>query len=109
MAQVIRPAAFVTEEEIEEVLGAPEMPQMPPQADVGMALINGAQAVVGKVQEHQTTIRNIALVVGGAYFLVKGPPLLAQSFAQTMHFLREGWHGRGYEDRWLEEAKNNRD
>jgi hypothetical protein len=92
------------DEPVEEFL-APAEPQAP-APDYGAAMTAGVQRVVGFLYENRTSIRNVALVVGGAYVAVKGPPILAKSFAETAHFLREGWHGRGYEDRWLADVNN---
>jgi hypothetical protein len=120
--KVIRPEAFrdfVNEEELqdlgeeEELLSPPQQQQQQqlapapapaPGPDYGLAIAKGAQAALGFLNEHRTSIRNTVLIVGGAYVAVKGPPILAKSFAETAHFLREGWHGRGYEDRWLAET-----
>jgi hypothetical protein len=74
-------------------------PQMV-NADLLNAIMSGTQYVTGTIYEHRTTIRNIAVIAGGAYLLVKGPPIAAKSLAETMHHLREAWYGRGYENRW---------
>jgi hypothetical protein len=118
--KVIHPEAFrdfVNEEELqdlgeeEELLSPPQQQQQQQQQlvhaqgpDYGLAIAKGVQSVLGFLSEHRTSIRNTVLIVGGAYVAVKGPPILAKSFAETAHFLREGWHGRGYEDRWLAET-----
>lgn len=110
--QVIRPAAFATDEELEQleeigpVYTPEEMAAVQQQArDMMTTAGNSASTAVDFVKRNQTTIKNIAFVVGGTYLLIKGPPILARSFAETMHFLREGWHGRGYSDRWTEDNK----
>jgi hypothetical protein len=68
--------------------------------DLLNGLAGGVQYVTGTLYEHRTTIRNVVFLAGGAFILVKGPPIAAKSLAETMHYLREAWYGRGYEDRW---------
>ena len=104
---MIRPEQFGLDDEI-EVLGLvpPEIVEetsiAPPSgasADPTEALVKGISALFGAVYDNRMIIRNAVLIVGGAYVAVKGPPIVAKSFADTMHYLRDGWHGRGYETR----------
>ena len=62
-------------------------------------LFKFVEGTANLIYNNRTTIRNVAYLVGGTYVLVKGPPIVAKSFADTMHYLREGWHGRGYENK----------
>lgn len=68
--------------------------------DLLNTVISGTQYVSGVVYSHRTTIRNVAFLAGGAFLLIKGPPIAAKSLAETMHYLREAWYGRGYDRRW---------
>jgi hypothetical protein len=69
------------------------------------AAIDGASAVTSFFYDNRLFIRNTIGVIGGVYLLVKGPPIAAKSFAETMHYLREGWQGRGYENRYSNSNK----
>ena len=97
---VIYPDEFADDPDI-QVLG--RVPAPPPAMPAsGDPLMNGlfkfVEGTANLIYNNRTTIRNVAYLVGGTYVLVKGPPIVAKSFADTMHYLREGWHGRGYEN-----------
>lgn len=95
---VIRPDQFTQDYEDDlpedfEVIGV--VPPQRPSGDPMEAVVRGAGAVVNTVYDNRILIRNTAYVLIGTYLAVKGPPILAKSFADTMHYLREGWYGRG--------------
>jgi len=108
-AQVLRPD--FTKDEASPTIDIEQMPLTPTPAvdktqDMVSALAQGAVVVFSFLAEHKVAIKNTALLIGGTYLVIKGPPILARSFAETMHYMREGWHGKGYADRWLEEKKD---
>lgn len=84
------------DEDDDQLLSSP----MEMNADLLNAVVGGTQYVTGVLRDNRTTIRNVMVLAGGAYLLVKGPPIAAKSLAETMHYLREAWYGRGYDSRW---------
>jgi hypothetical protein len=99
---VIRPAAFDRDSlgEHDQILGL--VPQQQPLDDESapdaLAMVgSGVQLVTDFLYDHRTAIRNTLFLAGGTFLVIKGPPIVARSFSETMHYLREGWFGRGYD------------
>jgi hypothetical protein len=106
-SKVIWPEEFAQEEVYEDdgYEQAEVMVEQPAHDPAMRAAIDGASAVTSFFYDNRLFIRNTIGVIGGVYLLVKGPPIAAKSFAETMHYLREGWQGRGYENRYSDNKK----